>query len=106
MKRQLRVRRKHKVHYFIQDWGIHDRESFWWNRGDWRQPLAGYDRFMFLIGTEVKDCGYGASSMKYCRNLKAAMRCARRLRAKGGNPLISQMTSRKGRRIWKDYFLT
>jgi hypothetical protein len=98
------MRRKHKLHYYVQDWS--GKSHFYWNRGDWHQPLEGYERIKFLIAGEVKGVGVGgASSTKHCRNLKAAMRCARRLKAKGGVPLISRSYIHQGKRYWIDYYL-
>lgn len=90
------MRRKHKVSYCVQDWSVNSR--LWWNRGDWRKAVdvPGSDRLHFLVGTEVKRVGVGgASSSRRCFTLKAAMHWARRLKAKGGTPIIIRQVIRK-----------
>lgn len=91
------MRRKHKVSYYVQDWSINSR--LWWNRGDWRKTASvhGSDRLHFLVGTEVKPVGVGgATNMKQFLTLKSAMYWARRLKAKGGEPIILRRVIRKG----------
>lgn len=66
-------------------------------------PQSG--KMHFMVGTEIKGIGAGASSQKHCRNLKAAIKCAKRLRTKGGSPLISQSVVIKGKRYWRDFRL-
>ena len=99
------MRRRYKIHYWVQDWHGGTRRSFWWNRGDWRQTVdvEGTDRIMFQVGSEVKGVGHGASNQKHCRNFDSAMRWARRLKALGGTPLLSQSVIVKGKRYWRDY---
>ncbi len=103
------MKRRRRVFYYVQNWES-DRH-FWWNRGDWREPVENDERrITFQIGGDVKHVGRGAaSSQKSCRNLRAAMRCARRLAQLGGSPLISRsvISSRGGekRRTWTDFSL-
>ena len=63
-------------------------------------------RMWFLIdGKHVRVGRGGASTMKHCRNKKIAIRLARRLKAKGGNPLINFWFHRRGHRYLQSYFL-
>ncbi len=100
------MRRKHKISYCVQDWGVNSR--LWWNRGDWRKAVdvPGSDRLHFLVGTEIKPVGAGgATNMKQFLTLKAAMYWARRLKAKGGTPIIIRRAIRKGKRYSQEWTL-
>ncbi len=103
------MRRRRKVFYYVQDWG--SGREFWWNRGEWREPVENDERrIKFRVNGVVMNVGnHGASSTKSCRNLRVAMRCARRLQAAGGVPLISRSViySRGGekKRKWIEWML-
>lgn len=99
------MRRRHKITYCVQDWGT---TNFWWNRGDWRKPVdvPGSDRIHFLVGTEIKRVGAGgASSSKRVFTLRSAMYWARRLKAKGGTPLITRKVIRNGKPQFHEWSL-
>ena len=88
------MRRRHKLFYGVQDWpALSDtRQSFWWVSGTWQQDIQSGGR-----GT--------ASSDKECRNLRAALRCARQLTLKGGTPLVSRRKTVRGKRAWLDFYI-
>ena len=77
------MRPKRKIFYVVQDWN--HTPSLWWHKGKWGE------------------CGPGASSSKECRTLHSALRQARRIVVKGGNPLVSRCILTKNGYSWEDY---
>ena len=99
------MRRKRKLFYIVQNWD--DKTSIWWNRKGWRTLAISDDRKMkFLVRDEIKGVGSGgATNQKRCRNLKSALRCARKIVALNGSALITRVYFSKGKRMFQEFFL-
>jgi len=76
---------KSRSFYLVADIG--PEKHFWWSGGDWTQEIGKKN----------------ASSNKKCRNFNSACHYARRLKYKGGAPLIARLGTKGQKRVYREW---